>query len=263
MKIPQKPAIDYSLPGTERELAYAQALRTVEDLHRLLKDKEEAYRALERAHDETLFRLALAAEYKDGDTGVHLVRMGEISAMLARLLGLDAAFCKNLRHAAPMHDVGKIGVPDEVLKKPGRLTPQEWQLMQAHPAIGANILGGSHVPVLKLAAEVALTHHERFDGEGYPQRLKGEAIPIAGRIVALADYFDALTMDRCYRPKFPDAEVKQMITRESGKHFDARLTDTFLTHWDEFAACRDKINERWARENPASTSAAKRLFAMA
>jgi len=242
--------IDYSQPGNEQALAYAQLFRTVEDLHELLRQQRRAYEALQKAHRETLYRLARAAEYKDGDTGAHLVRMGEISALLAGFCGLDEDTCQALRDAAPMHDVGKIGIPDEVLKKPGRLEADEWAVMREHPAIGARILGGSGVPVLELAAEVARTHHERFDGHGYPGGLSGDAIPLPGRIVALADYFDALTMDRCYRPRFADDEVMQMIERESGKHFDPEVARCFLAHWKEIAAKRDEINHRWAQTTP-------------
>lgn len=244
--------IDYSLPGTERELAYAQLFRTVDDLHQLIKDRENAYQALLKAQRETLYRLALAAEYKDGDTGVHLIRIGEISALLARLIGLDDAQCDNLRHASPMHDLGKIGIPDSVLKKPGPLDANEWSVMREHPTIGARILGDSAVPVLQLAAEIAQYHHERFDGEGYPAGARGEAIPLAGRIVALADFFDALTMDRCYRPKFPDAEVRAMIERQMGKHFDPDLARVFIRHWDDFAERRDQVNQAWFRTQNAS-----------
>ena len=243
--------IDYSQPGNEQALAYAQLFRTVEDLHDLLRQREKAYQELQRAQQETLYRLALAAEYKDGDTGVHLVRIGAISSLLGEFLGLDEKTCEALRYAAPMHDVGKIGIPDAVLKKPGALTPEEWAVMRDHPTIGGKILGGSNVPVLQLAAEVAQTHHERFDGGGYPNALKGDAIPISGRIVSLADFFDALTMDRCYRPKFPDDEVKRMIERESGTHFDPVITRTFIDHWPAFTARRDEINRAWAGTHAA------------
>lgn len=250
--IPPRPPIDYSLPGNERELAYAQLFRTIDDLHQLIKDREHAYQELLKAQRETLYRLALAAEYKDGDTGVHLIRIGEISALLARLVGLDETQCDNMRHAAPMHDVGKIGIPDAVLKKPGPLDPDEWNVMREHPSIGARILGESNVPVLQLAAEVAQHHHERFDGEGYPSGKHGEEIPLSGRIVALADFFDALTMDRCYRPKFPDVEVRAMILRQSGKHFDPTLSRVFVDHWQDFIERRDQINRAWFQTQSAA-----------
>lgn len=245
MSAQQPTAIDYSRPGTERELAYAQLFRTVEDLHHLLREREKAYDKLLMAQRETLYRLALAAEYKDGDTGVHLVRIGEISAMLGHYWGLDDDTCETLRHAAPMHDVGKIGIPDAVLKKPGALTPDEWAVMRQHPAIGARILGGSDVPVLQLSAEVAQNHHERFDGSGYPTGAKGKEIPVSARIVSLADYFDALTMDRCYRPKFSDDEAHEMIRQAGGTHFDPDITRVFLDHWPSFVARRDEINRAW------------------
>ena len=141
-----------------------------------------------------------------------------------------------------MHDVGKIGIPDAVLKKSQGLSEEEWAVMRRHPEFGARILGGSGVPVLEMAAEIAYCHHEKYDGTGYPRGLEGEAIPEVARIVALIDYFDALTMDRVYRKALPDDQVLEMIRQQSGLHFDPRLTLRFLENAQRFIDLRDQIN---------------------
>jgi len=184
--------------------ASAQMERLLSDLGRMYRERNVALQALESAHHEALIRLAVAAELRDDDTGAHILRLGYLAEALARLLGVPAERAQTLRLAAPMHDIGKIGIPDQVLKKPGQLTAEERALMQTHPRLGAEILGSSRIPLFALAAEVALHHHERWDGTGYPRGLAGEDIPLSGRIVAVVDYFDALTMDRCYRPAFAD-----------------------------------------------------------
>jgi putative two-component system response regulator len=141
-----------------------------------------------------------------------------------------------------MHDVGKIGVPDSVLKKPGGLTPEERQQMNMHPEIGFKMLGDTDVPLHQLAAKIALTHHEKYDGSGYPNGLRGEEIPFAGRVVALVDYFDALTMDRCYRKAFSDDVAVDMIRQERAKHFDPLIVDTFLANIEVFKTLREAVN---------------------
>jgi putative two-component system response regulator len=168
--------------------------------------------------------------------------MGFVTERLALLAGMPAEQAEMLRRAAPMHDVGKIGIPDHVLKKPGAFNASERLEMNKHPEMGAKILGSSRIPLFRLAAEVALSHHERWNGEGYPSGLAGEAIPISGRIVAIADFFDALTMDRCYREAFSDERALQMLQAERGHAFDPRLVDLFIAHAPEFIALRDHIN---------------------
>lgn len=226
----------------EKNSAYRQLESYGRDFQKLLKQREDAYDALARAHIDTLRRLVAAAEYKDDDTGVHIVRMSNFSALIARALGEDDAYCSLLLQASPMHDIGKIGVPDSILKKPGKLTDEEWVVMRKHPEYGAKILQGSDVPVLQLAAEVALAHHEKFDGSGYPAGLKGEAIPQSGRIVALADFFDAVTMDRVYRPAFPDDKAFEMVREGEGTHFDPKVVEAFFSVADEIVKTRDQIN---------------------
>jgi putative two-component system response regulator len=225
------------------EEASAQMERLVADFGRMYRERNDALREVAQAHHDALLRLSRAAELRDDDTGVHIVRIGFLAWALALRLGQPPRWALQLRQAAPMHDIGKIGVPDGVLKKPGRLTPEERLVMNEHPRIGAEILGRSRIPLFQLAAELALTHHERWDGTGYPAGLAGEAIPLSGRIVAVVDFFDALTMDRCYRPAFPDAMALQMLADERGRAFDPRVVDLFLHHADSMTAVRDHVNE--------------------
>lgn len=225
-------------------MAQAQLERVTADFGRMYRERNEALRALARAHHEALLRLSVAAEYRDDDTGVHIVRMGFLAEALALAMGQSPSWARLLRMAAPMHDVGKIGVPDNVLKKPGPLTSEERAVMNRHAEMGAEILGASDVPLFRLASEVAMAHHERFDGTGYPRGLAGTDIPLSGRIVAVVDYFDALTMDRCYRPAIADDTALAMLSRERGRLFDPAVADSFLAHADEMMALRDRINER-------------------
>jgi putative two-component system response regulator len=220
-----------------------QLLRLVCDLHQLRTEFKEARAELAHAHQLTLSRLALTATLKDHETGKHIARIGVLSAMLAARLGQAADWCAHLAQAAPMHDIGKIGIPDGILQKPAALTADEREIMETHPTIGAKILGGTGVAVLDMAAEIALTHHERWDGSGYPAQLKGEAIPLAGRIVAAIDYFDALSMDRCYRKALPDEEVTDLLKVTSGTLFDPIVTHTLLAMLPELREARMRINE--------------------
>lgn len=222
--------------------ASAQMERMVEDLGRMYRERNRALLEVTQAHHEALFRLALAAEFRDNDTGVHIVRMGFLAEALALAVGESRDWAAMLRKAAPMHDVGKIGIPDAVLKKPGGFTPAERQVMNRHVEIGADILGKSSVPLFQLAAEVAMSHHERWDGAGYPQHLSGDAIPLSGRIVAVVDFFDAVTMDRCYRPAFSDASATEMLRAERGRAFDPALVDAFIAAMPRMVALRDLVN---------------------
>ena len=176
---------------------------------------------------QIVLRLGRAAEYKDNETGMHVIRMSHFARLLALAAGCDAAWAEELLSAAPMHDVGKIGIPDAVLRKPGPLDAQEWEIMRSHPGIGAEIIGEDPWGVLHLAREIALAHHEKWDGSGYPQGLAGAAIPLSARIVAIADVFDALTTRRPYKEPWPVQEAMEHITAQSGKHFDPQLTALF------------------------------------
>jgi putative two-component system response regulator len=193
----------------------------------LLESASGRTRELESTRIEIIERLALAAEYRDDDTGQHNQRVGDLSARLAEAIGWTKEDAGLLRRAAALHDIGKIGIPDALLRKPGHLNDSEMRVMRTHAAIGARILGGSQIPLLQLAETVAISHHERWDGMGYPKALKGEAIPMAGRIVAVADAFDAITSSRPYRTARPARVAMQLLRNESDRHFEGRLVDAF------------------------------------
>jgi putative two-component system response regulator len=238
------------------DAATAQMEQMVADFGRMYRERNDALREVAEAHHDALLRLSRAAEYRDDDTGVHIVRIGYLAWALALRLGQPGPWALLLRQAAPMHDIGKIGVPDHVLKKPGSLTPEERAVMNEHPRIGAEILGRSRIPLFQLAAEAALAHHERWDGSGYPARLAGEAIPLSGRIVAVADFFDALTMDRCYRPAFSDERALQMLQEQRGLALDPHIVDTFVAHAPALIELRDQINRRRLDLEDLSTAGA-------
>ena len=185
--------------------------------------------ALERTQVEVLERLAAAAEFRDDATGRHTQRVAALAGALAVDLGVGETVSSLIRRAAPLHDVGKIGVPDRILLKPGKLTPRELGVMRTHTTIGARILGGGKSAMIQMAQRIAQSHHERWDGNGYPYGLAGEAIPLEARIVAIADFFDALTHDRPYRSARPVETVRVEISRRSGAHFDPQVTEAFLS----------------------------------
>lgn len=187
----------------------------------------ERTRELEGAQIEIIERLARAAEFRDDNTGQHTERVGQMAALLARQLYLPDAQIALIRRAAPLHDVGKIGVPDTILLKLGRLTPDEFAVVRTHTAIGARILSGSRFPILRLAEEIAFSHHERWDGNGY-SGIARDSIPLAGRIVAVADVFDALTQKRPYKPAWPVEDALAEIERQRGRQFDPAVVDVFL-----------------------------------
>ena len=191
------------------------------------RDRRHA-QALEQAQFEMLARLAAVAEFRDDDTGQHTRRVGDLAVAIAERLGLPETQLDLMRLAAPLHDVGKIAIPDAVLGKPGKLTVAEYDEMKTHTTVGAQMLAGSGFALLGLAEEIALTHHERWDGSGYPAGLAGEAIPIAGRIVAVADVFDALTHERPYKPAWSVADALAEMTGQSGRHFDPAVLEAFL-----------------------------------
>ncbi|SDS67642.1 putative two-component system response regulator [Halopseudomonas sabulinigri] len=186
--------------------------------------------------------LGMAAEYKDNETGLHVIRMSHFSRVIALAAGFSEEDADEILHAAPMHDVGKIGIPDAVLQKPGKLDAQEWQIMREHPEIGAQIIGDHDASLLQMARRIALSHHEKWDGTGYPKGLSGEDIPVEGRIVAIADVFDALTSQRPYKEAWPVQKAVELIRSERGKHFDPELVDCFLSQLDAIV----EIKERWA-----------------
>lgn len=217
----------------EKVLVHNQTLeekvaeRTTE-LRTSVADLELAHGDLRHSQEETIHRLGIAAEYRDDDTGKHIQRMSHYCALLARTFGFEEGRCQAIRLASQMHDIGKIGTPDEILLKPGKLTEEERRVMEQHCVIGHGILAGSTSELLQLAATIALSHHERPDGTGYPLGLRGAEIPIEGRIAAIADVFDALTSDRVYREAFSLDEAISIMGEGRGTQFDAVLLDQFF-----------------------------------
>ena len=215
------------------------------ELERLVDERTEEVR---RSREELIQRLAWAADCKDPETASHLRRMSLYSELLGRLAGLDANRCELLRLAAPMHDIGKIGIPDEILTKPGRYTDEDREVMKQHPLIGHRILEGSESELVQLAALVALHHHEWYDGRGYPRGVAGDDIPLEGRIVAIADVFDALTTERRYKPAMTVEDAFALMFEEEG-HFDQKLLDLFVAAVDEI----DEIRSRFLDVATAAT----------
>lgn len=205
---------------------------------------QERTRALRAAQVETLRRLAQAAEFRDDATGQHTRRVGALAGMIARRMGLPDGLVETIRQAAPLHDVGKIGVADRILLKPGGLTTEEFSDMKRHTVIGADLLAGGVSEVETMAEEIARFHHERWDGNGYPDGLAGDEIPLSARIVAVADFYDALSHERPYRPAWPRDAVIAEIERERGGHFDPRVTQAFLELVE--ANETDALEAEWA-----------------
>jgi putative two-component system response regulator len=192
-------------------------------------------RQWERAQQEMLQRLAAAGEARDDDTGRHTQRVGHLAGRVARAIGLSPATAGLIQQAAPLHDIGKIGVPDSVLLKPGKLSAEEFEVIKRHTVIGSRILADGECDVVRMAAAIARSHHEKWDGTGYPDRLAGEAIPIEARIVGLVDVFDALTHARPYRSAWPRQKVLEYIASQRGRHFDPAICDAFLADAGRFA----------------------------
>lgn len=205
--------------------------------HLSLVDADE----LRRTRLQVIQRLGRASEYKDNETGMHVMRMSHYAKIIALAYGFSEEDADNLLNAAPMHDIGKIGIPDSIMLKPGKLTDEEFAIMKTHPEIGAEILGESDSDLIALAKLVSLTHHEKWDGTGYPKQLKGDTIPIEGRIVALADVFDALTSVRPYKDAWTVDAAMKHIHSEKGKHFDPHLVEVFEQLLDQVF----EIKERW------------------
>ena len=216
--------------------------RTTE-LWSAISDLEQAQKEIRISREETIERLSIAAEFKDSETAAHIRRMSLYCAMLAERLGEDARRCEEIRLASAMHDVGKIGVPDHILSKPGPLDPEEWKIMKTHAAIGHRILSNSTSDLLNLAAVIALTHHERIDGTGYPRGLVEDEIPFEGRIAAVADVFDALTTNRVYRKAFPLGEALEIMKKGRGDHFDPKILDCFFDSMDRVLGIREVHQE--------------------
>ena len=221
-----------SFDSVERERAALEEVieQRVADLRTALEDLGAAQRRTHRAHLDTVRRLVLAAESKDVDTSAHINRISRYSEVVARGLHLAPHEVELIRTASPMHDIGKIGIPDSILLKPGLLTSEERRIIQEHPEIGARILQESDAEVLRVGHVIALGHHERWDGKGYPAGLAGREIPLEARICGVVDVFDALTTDRCYRDALPNDVVYAMMEDERGRHFDPEILDVFFEH---------------------------------
>ncbi|MFN2587039.1 MAG: HD domain-containing phosphohydrolase [Actinomycetota bacterium] len=220
-----------------------QVKARTEHLWQAVQDVEDALDGWRRSQEETVTRLSIAAEFRDEETSQHIMRMSEYCFLLARRVGFDEDTSQRIRIASQMHDIGKIGIPDEILLKPGKFTPEERAVMEGHAAIGHRILAGSESKVLQVAASIAVHHHERPDGRGYPNRLAGTAIPVEGRIAAIGDVFDALTTDRVYRKAFPVPTALSMMRDGRGTQFDADLLDVFFDLLPEVIAERDRLRD--------------------
>jgi putative two-component system response regulator len=211
-----------------------------EHLAELVNERTSEIRDREK---ELIFRMSRAAEFRDPETGAHIQRMAHYSQVIARGLGLDAATQNLLLEAAPMHDVGKIGIPDYILLKPGKLTPEEFEVMKGHSKLGYELLKGSGSEILRAGAAVAISHHEKYDGSGYPKGLKGEEIPLFGRIVAVADVFDALTSERPYKKAWPLEDACKFLKEGRGSHFDPTCVDSFLAGWEQILDIRQRFQD--------------------
>ncbi len=194
---------------------------------------------LKHAHLDTVIRLSVVAEFRDSNTARHIERISRISVLIARALGLDEEQVELIQYASPMHDIGKIGVPDSILLKPGSLTGEERKIVETHTIMGAEILGNATNELISMARDIAVSHHERWDGTGYPHRLAGGEIPLSGRIVCVADVFDALISERCYKDAYPIEKVLEIIRDENGRHFDPNITKAFFDVLDEILTAYD------------------------
>jgi putative two-component system response regulator len=224
-------AVDYIVKPINPAVVRARVrthVQLYDQKRHLLELVQQRTRELEDTRLQIIRRLGRAAEFKDDETGYHVIRMSHYCRMLAVAGGIPEHRAELLFNAAPMHDVGKIGIPDSILEKAGPLTPDEWTVVKRHPVIGAGIIGRHNNELLEMARVVALTHHERWDGSGYPRALRGEAIPLVGRIVAVADAFDALTSTRPYKQAWPVEEAVALLRREAGRQFDPRLVPKFI-----------------------------------
>ena len=223
-------------------LALRRGHLQLRDRNRWLADEvRKATITVVQREQELILRLSKAAEFRDPETGAHIVRMARYSELIARRLGQDEEYCALILKAAPMHDLGKLGIPDGILLKPGKLTDEEFLVMTRHPEIGHEILKGSESHLIQFGAEIALTHHEKWDGSGYPNRLRGEDIPLSGRIVAVADVFDALTSERPYKAAWPLEKARKLLEDGAGSHFDPACVAAFLAEWDAVMKIREEV----------------------
>jgi len=248
-------AIKAALHTREKAIEHEERIETLEragttsfELEQMMENLQEVENKLRDAQSESAFRLARMVEFRDPDTGLHLTRMSAYCRIIARGAGLPPDRCDEIGLAAQLHDVGKIAIPDEVLLKQGPLTPGEFNVMKGHCRAGYELLAGSNSALMRLGATIAISHHERWDGQGYPQGIEGEEIPIEGRIAAIADVFDALTSDRVYHRAMTVADAAEMIYANAGMHFDPRLVAVFRAHLPSILEVHD---ERHAEDEEA------------
>jgi len=226
-------------PFSSREMTL-RINRVLQERH-LKRVAKKAHEELKDAYIDSIHRLVMAAEYKDEDTGDHIIRIGQYCSLIAENLNLSKDFIETINYAVPMHDIGKIGIPDTILLKPGKLTHEEFETIKTHSQIGARLLSQSKSKILQMAEEIALSHHEKFNGTGYPNQLKGTEIPVSCRIVALADTFDALTSKRPYKDPYPAEVTYNILKKERGEQFDPDILDIFINNSDQFFEIRSKI----------------------
>lgn len=210
-------------------------------LQEKLKEVEALNQEIEETQKEVIFTLGAIGENRSQETGFHVKRVAEYSYILAKHYGLSEHECEQIKQASPMHDIGKVAIPDSILNKPARLDDKERMVMNTHSALGYNMLKTSKRPLMKLAATIALEHHEHYNGKGYPKGLKGENIHIAGRVTAIADVFDALGSDRVYKKAWDDEKIFKLFKEERAEQFDPKLVDIFFEHLDEFLEIRNKF----------------------
>jgi putative two-component system response regulator len=234
--------------------AMAALSRSNEDLELRVRqrtsDLQQALDRYRKSSIDTIFRLSKAAEYKDDDTGAHVIRMAYFSRIIARTMGLPGEMVDGLFYAAPMHDVGKIGIPDRILGKKGKLDEEEWRVMKLHPIIGSRILEKGDSELIALAEIIAISHHEKWDGSGYPYRLGGADIPLVGRIVAVADVFDAVTSQRPYKEAMSLQDALKIIEEGRGKHFDPAVVEAFFAAMDEIITIKKSYSDQSAQSFP-------------
>ena len=241
----QKPFDSHEVLSRIRNLLEVRLLhKQLKNQNQILEKKvQERTKELNNSRLEVVRRLGRAAEYRDNETGLHIIRMSKMSALIGKTAGVSNVDCDLLLNASPMHDIGKIGIPDSVLLKPGKLSTDEWKIMKTHSAIGANLLSEHDSELMKMAHTIALTHHEKWDGTGYPEGLKQEDIPLVGRICALCDVFDALTSKRLYKKAWSIEDSQAEIKRNSGKHFDPKLVEVFEQILDDLTKITKELAE--------------------